>query len=193
MPVELQHINVKFFVDGALGPAPEQFINVFHKWIRKEAFDELLVDVADYRHVPEGPGVMLIGLEGDYSMDHTDGRWGLRYNRKAELPGTNADRFSQALRAAATACESLEAEFAADATLRFHREEFELFINDRALAPNTDETFEACREDLDAFLAAALGHDEYSLSRPDDPRRRFGVLVKSQKPFALDRFISTAK
>lgn len=191
--MELQHINVKFFVDGALGANPEQFIYVFHKWIREEAFDELLVDVADYRHVPEGPGVMLIGLEADYSMDHTDGRWGLRYNRKAQLPGTNADRFAQALRAAATACARLEAEFASGDTLKFHRQEFELFINDRAVAPNTDETFEACREDLDSFLATALGHGDYDLSRPDDPRRRFGVLVKSHKPFDLSRFTRNAR
>ena len=191
--MELQQINVKFFVDGPLGVAPEHFINVFHKWIREEAFDELLVDVADYRHVPEGPGVMLIGLEADYSMDHTDGRWGLRYNRKAELPGTNADRFTQALRAAATACQSLEAEFASGDPLKFHRQEFELFVNDRAVAPNTDETFAACRKDLDAFLTAALGHSDYSLSRPDDPRRRFGVLVTSKKPFDLDRFASAVQ
>ena len=61
-------------------------------------FGELLLDVADYRHVPAGPGVMLIGNEGDYSVDNTGDRLGIRYNRKAALDGDNQDRLRQAAR-----------------------------------------------------------------------------------------------
>ena len=32
---------------------------------------------------PAGPGVMLIGHQADYSVDNTDDRLGVRYNRKA--------------------------------------------------------------------------------------------------------------
>ena len=55
----------------------EAYIPLFHGWIRDSAMPELLIDVADYRHVPDGPGVALIGHESDYFLDFQDGRPGL--------------------------------------------------------------------------------------------------------------------
>jgi hypothetical protein len=34
----------------------EAVIPVFHRWIQEQIFDELLLDVANYSHVPDGPG-----------------------------------------------------------------------------------------------------------------------------------------
>lgn len=180
--MELQHVNVKIFVEGKLPFDPSQFINVFHEWIQESALPELLIDVADYCHVPDGPGVLLVAHEADYCMDHTDGRWGLRYNRKAPVPGSNRDRFQQAFASAARACGLLEARFASE-KLRFRRDELELFINDRALATNTAETLAACEPDIRSFLQELLGHDGFQIERHPDSRRRFGVLVRSQRPF----------
>ena len=64
--MNVQHVNVKFFVDGELNVDWERFIEVFHVWIAEQSTDELLIDVADYRHVPMGPGVILVGHEEDY-------------------------------------------------------------------------------------------------------------------------------
>lgn len=185
--MELQHVNIKVFVDGPLGVEPAAFIDVFHAWVRDQVMDELLIDVADYRHVPAGPGVLLVGLEADYAMDHADDRWGLRYNRKAPLAGTNHDRFGQALRSAAVACGLLEEHFAGACPFRFSRSELELFINDRALAPNTVETFQACQGEIADFFRGAFGHDDISLTHHDDPRRRFGVIVKTGNPIDWSR------
>ena len=181
--MELQHVNIKVFVDGDLGVAPERFIEVFHEWVREQTMDELLVDVADYRHVPAGPGVMLIALEADYSMDQSGDRWGLRYNRKAAIDGTNHERFRQALSSALNACRLLETHFAADGPLRFSRDEFELFINDRALAPNTPETYESCKPEIETFVLDVFGHSAFTLTHHSDPRSRFGVNIKLAKPF----------
>ncbi len=183
--MELQHVNVKIYVDGDLKVDPARFIEVFHQWIRDEALDELLIDVADYRHVPAGPGVLLVAREADYSMDNADNRWGLRYNRKAVLDGGNEDRFRQALRSAAQACLLLEAQLEDEGPLKFSRQEFELFINDLALVTNTPETYAACKPELEAFLNNVLGHGEFSLEHRSDPRSRFGVTVKVAKPFDL--------
>src|SRR5690242_5065932 len=118
--MNLQNINIKIPVAGKLNIEPSRFIEVFHRWVAEQVIDgELLIDVADYQHVPAGPGVVLVGLQVDYSMDETDGRAGLRYNRKSPIEGTNADRFREALSAAAAACESLEAEFANEGALKF--------------------------------------------------------------------------
>lgn len=188
--MELQHVNVKIYVAGDLTVAPERFIPVFHEWIRRQTLDELLIDVADYLHVPAGPGVMLIALEGDYSIDHADNRWGLRYNRKTPFNGSNEDRLRQAFGSALNACRMLEAEFAGDEALKFDRQEFELFINDRALAPNTSKTYDACQPELEAFLTRVLGHSEFSLAHRGDPRSRFGVTVKVANPFDLTAILS---
>jgi hypothetical protein len=180
--MNLQHVNVKIFVDGALAVDPHRFIEVFHRWIAAQSMDEMLIDVADYRHVPMGPSVMLVGHEADYVMDNTGNRYGLVYNRKAPLEGSNEDRFLQAFRAAAKACSMLEAEVDG---LRFSRREFALSINDRALAPNTDETLEACKVEIPAFLQNALGQSGFEVEYDTDPRHVFGAVFSLSTPFDL--------
>jgi hypothetical protein len=187
--MDFQHVNVKIYIEGDLTVDCERFIDVFHRWIQEQALEELLIDVADYRHVPAGPGVVLIGHEADYGMDNAENRYGLLYNRKAPLAGSNADRFSQAFRSAANACQMLEAEFEGNGPLKFSRQKFELLINDRAMAPNTPETFQACKDDLESFLTNLLGHSEFTLEQHTDPRSRFGVTVIIAKPFELSAFL----
>ena len=66
--MNLQHINVKIYVEDDSAVDLSRFIDVFHSWIKQQLLDELLIDVADYRHVPAGPGVILIGHEADNAM-----------------------------------------------------------------------------------------------------------------------------
>jgi hypothetical protein len=180
--VNLQHVNAKIFVDGPLAVDLARVIEVFHRWVSQQVMDELLIDVADYRHVPRGPGVVLVGHEADYAMDGGGGRYGLLYNRKAPLEGSNEDRFGQALGAAAHACRLLEAELSG---LKFARQQFELLVNDRALAPNTPETFEACKGELESLLSGRLGQQQFRLEHNADPRRRFAVTVQLGQPLDL--------
>jgi hypothetical protein len=190
--MELQHFNVKFYVDGDLNVEPDRLIEVFHEWVKRQSFDELLIDVADYWHVPAGPGILLMGLEADYGMDNTDNRFGLRYNRKAAIEGGNDDRVAQALRSAASACRLLEEAFNGVTSLRFSRSEIEMMVNDRALAPNTGEGFEAVKSEVDSVLAKTLGHNDFSIEHAsaDEPRRRLTLSVRTDKPFDLDAFAS---
>src|SRR5271154_4836396 len=109
-PINLQHVNVKLLAQDPEDVDLEPLIPVFHRWIREHVFDELLLDVADYRHVPAGPGVVLIGHQANYSVDDTDDRLGVRYNRKAEVDGGNQKALRQAMRASLIACQRLEAE-----------------------------------------------------------------------------------
>ena len=60
----------------------EDLIPVFHRWIKQRLLPELTIDVANYRHVPQGPGVVLIGHGSDYFLDEGEGRPGLLHNRK---------------------------------------------------------------------------------------------------------------
>ena len=181
--MDLQHVNAKIFVDGELNVAPERFIELFHRWIQEGTLAErFMLDVADYRHVPSGPGVVLIGLNEDFAFDNGAGRCGMLYNRKAPLDGSNADRLRQALASAAEACELVEKQLDG---VKFSRQEFQLVVNDRALAPNTPQTYEACQPEIEAFVTEALGHSDFRLAQETEPRRRFGVTVHSVKPFEL--------
>ncbi len=190
--MELQHVNVKVFVDGELSVDLYRFVEFFHEWIRDDVLDELLIDVVDYQHVPAGPAVMLIGHEADYAIDNAGHRFGLHYNGKAAIDGSNEDRLGQALAAALNACTLLEAHFAAEG-LRFSRTEFELFINDRALAPNTPQTLAAAQPQIEAFLKTALNHDQFTLTHDSDPRRRFRLTVNTATPVDFDAVLNTLR
>src|SRR5207249_11305408 len=106
--VELQHVNVKLLLESPEDLNLDEVITVFHSWIQDQVCEGLLLDVTDYRHVHHGPGVVLIGHEADYCIDNTDGRLGIRYNRKARLDGSNRDRLAQGVRAVLAAAERLQ-------------------------------------------------------------------------------------
>ena len=182
--MELQHLNVKLLVKEPVEAALEPLIPVFQGWIESQVLEGLLLDVADYRHVHAGPGVVLIGHQANYSVDHTDERWGVRYNRKTALNGSNQDRLRQAMSAAATVCQYLEAEPRLEGKIRFDGQEMELFVNDRLLAPHSDSTAESLRPEFDAFFEQLFCGSEYLLTSAGDPRKPFGVSVKSSRTFS---------
>ncbi len=184
--MELQHVNAKIYVQGDLQIDLMRFIEIFHRWTSEQNKEELLVDVADYRHVPAGPGVVLVGHDADYAMDNGNGKWGLLYNRKAALEGSNQDRLGQAFRAAASACLLLEAEFQTDGPLAFSRQEFELFINDREIAPNTPDTWAQCEPELRQFVSGLFGNEAFAMTQDPNPRHRFGVHVRGEKALDLE-------
>ncbi len=177
--MNLQHINVKIFVEGELSVDPERFIDVFHRWVAEQSMEEMLIDVADYRHVPNGPGVLLVGYEADYCIDNADNRTGLRYNCKSEIGGTNADRLSKAFFSAANACLQLEAEFDA---LRFNRQELEISINDRALAPNNDQSRSECEQYFSEFVNNVFQVSDFQLRFESDARRLCGAVIRFSSP-----------
>ncbi len=71
----VQHVKVKIFAREPVSIDLADAIPVFHSWIQDRVCEELLIDVADYRHVAAGPGVMLIAHEANYSLDNTDNRF----------------------------------------------------------------------------------------------------------------------
>jgi len=183
--VQLQHVRVKLLVKNSEAVDLEPLIPVFHEWIRGQVFGELLLDIADYRHVPAGPGVVLIGHEADYSVDNTEQRLGVGYHRKAMLDGSNQDRLAQAARAALTACQLLEAKPLLEGKIRFNGQEMEFSVNDRLLAPNNEATRQAAHPDFEAFFRRLFRGAEYSLTYPSDRRRLFSVCVKAARIFTV--------
>jgi hypothetical protein len=183
--MELQHINVKIF---AQEPVPENCadaIAVFHRWIQQRVTSELLIDVADYLHVPEGPGIMLLGHEAHYALDSSHRRLGLLYNRRTTIEGSTQDKLRQAYDAALAACKRLEMEPEFKGKLKFHPGDLEVMVNDRALAPNTTETFAALKPELEQFFDGLFGAGGFDLEHVGEPRERLRVAVRVKSPAPL--------
>jgi len=186
--IELQHVNIKLYLnneDVDLAPV----IPIFHSWIQDQIFDELLIDVADYRHVHHGPGLMLIGHEADYSLDQTDGILGLRYSHKTPARGTNLDRLTQATRGALIAAQHLEADRRLNGRLSFNGQDVQLTINDRLLAPNDQSTREAVEPEIQTFAAKLFGGFGYLLSFDTDLRHLLRATVHASRPFSAGELL----
>lgn len=177
MSLDLQHVNVKFFIRNAAGLKTGDYTGVFNRWIQERALGELLVDVADYGHVPHGPGLLLIGHAANYSLDETGGRLGLLYNRKAPVEGSTQDQLRQAVRQALVAAQKL----AVEQGLEFDGNQAQVMVNDRHLAPNSPATFAALRPELEALFNTLYGGAAFTLTHGSrrDPRERFTVGVST--------------
>ena len=190
--VELQHINVKLAFEDPGQIDLGGLIPVFHSWIQDQVCDELLLDVADYRHVPDGPGIILIGHEANYSVDNIEGRLGLRYNRKAVIAGTNQDRLEQAFGSAVRAAQRLE-DAPQGEKLAINGQEIEMWINDRLLAPNREETRSALSSELRIFLDKLFAGNSYTFSLDPDPRRLLTARIASDKKFSVSELLEARK
>ena len=79
--------SVKLFLREPIALDAEVIVKIFHRWIQGNLLEsDLLLDVADYTHVHEGPGIMLICDGTYYSLDEGDGRIGLVYSVKRDRP-----------------------------------------------------------------------------------------------------------
>src|SRR5215208_2109161 len=183
--MNIQHVNIKFYLENPEAVNLADYAAIFNTWIQKQRLEELLIDVADYLHVHNGPGIMLIGHEADYSLDNRAGRLGLLYNRKEQLEGTTEEKLAQATRAALTVAQILERENG----LKFNGSEVHMIINDRLLVPNTVETLTALEPDLKSYFGQLYNGAEYSLSHNDDRRERFTVNVKTESKLDVDTLL----
>lgn len=174
----MQHLNVKLFAQpDAQLPAPEA-IAVFHRWIQRKALPELLIDVADYSHVPAGPGVVLIGHQAAYSLDNARNRLGVLYNRIAPTDVGPQASLKQAYESAHSAVLLLESEPEFQGRFAFDSDEVEIVWNDRLLYPNTADTWADLQPEIVAFFDELFGPGHYTLARTTNSRERLRVNAK---------------
>jgi hypothetical protein len=170
--MELQRIGIKIFADSSAPVPAREFIPVFHSWIQKQAVENhLLIDVHNYSHIHNGPGILLVAQEGNFSIDMTDGRMGLLYYRKK--PG---DGLVSILKTVLQACKLLESEPGLAGRLRFRTNEMLIVANDRLLAANNDQTLAEFKPALSAALKTILPDGEFTFTRSSvNPKDRFTI------------------
>ena len=155
--MDYQHITAKVYTREGSIPDFAAFTPVFHSWIqRREVKGVTLIDVADYTHVPNGPGVVLVALEGHYAMEPGDAP-GLRYSNKRGANGSLSDRVRSAVGRAIAAAAMIEAEPSLGQEVQFETSHLRLVVDDRLLAPNTDETFQTLAGDVQSVMDDLFG------------------------------------
>jgi hypothetical protein len=172
-------LQLKIFLtpESARSVDVESLVPVFHRWIKQHLLPELTIDVANYLHVPQGPGVVLIGHGSDYFLDEGEGRPGLLHNRKrAGLPP--GERLGDLARRTLHAAALLEKDLALTGKIKFATDELLFRVNDRLAAPNSDATFAALKPELDA-LARTIYGGPCDLTRVGGPKELFAVRIKS--------------
>lgn len=165
-------LSAKLFFDSPKSPDPSAFIPIFHDWIRRARVPGVPLDVANYSHVRQGPSLLLVAHAGDYVLDFTGGRAGLRYVHKRDWPGdTLTTRLHTTLEGLIRGARLLEGETSLPKPVRFHTGELRLTFLDRLNTPNTPPAFEAIRGDVHAVLASFYGVDDVQLSRLEQDGR----------------------
>lgn len=177
--MEIQQLSVKIFARAG-DFAQDALIPIFHRWIRERRLgdDLLLIDVADYGHVVDGPGVMLIGHQANFGLDHIGRRPGLRVTRKRDPIGEPRERLREGFRWALTACHALAGEPALQGKLTFDAGEVEVRVMSRLAAPQSPATYAAFEPVLRQFVQELYGTAEVTCEHLADPRQTFGVHVR---------------
>ncbi len=175
MELDLQRIDVKLLLDGPTDPDLDRFLVIFDRWRNAETHPSDWVDLADYAHLPSGPGILIAGKRDTFSVNLNPPGLGLLTSVRRGLEGCLEDRFREALRRAEelNAAVMAEPEFPADFTVR--EGAWEVFLNDRLAFPNTDELDRLVRP----AVAGALGVVPESLVRHSDSRARLGYSARA--------------
>ena len=170
--MDLYKIGIKLFVTNPQAVSLRDFIPVFHGWIQQQKIaGHQLIDVHDYSHVHNGPGILLVAHEGNFSMDQEGGRLGLLYYRKRPLEGGFEANLKSVTETALQACKLLESEPKLDG-IKFDTREILVIANDRLLAPN-DAT---ARSTFETLIVSTLGKAALA-PQAVDSRERLAFVV----------------
>jgi hypothetical protein len=189
--MEAKRLDVKLFVQAGSLAEPSELVSVFHGFIQRSAItDQVIIDVADYSHVVDGPGVMLIGHEGQYGFEKQKGRTGLLFSqRRATVDGFKS-ALVYGLRHVLRMASLLEKDDALKGRLKWSGQELMLRINDRLLAPNTPETWKAVEPEVRAVLDALFAGAACSVEPSPQSPELFTLHVKAAAPASVDTLLA---
>jgi hypothetical protein len=182
--MNFHRLVLKVFAEGGSDVNASVLVPVFHGFIQNNAIeDHLLIDVADYDHVHHGPGTLLVSHEANFAMDRGGGRLGLLYQRKQPLPGrTFRERLGQVVYATLRAAARLEEDPALHSRLKFRTDELLFRVADRLLAPNTPDTFNAAKGELQSFFSDLYEGGAVTLTHNASPQNLFEVSIRPSRP-----------
>lgn len=154
----IERFSLKLFLAEGRTVRPHDIIVIFHRWIREQAVPGLLIDVADYGHLPESPNVLLVAHEANYVFDCYQ-RAGLAYAVKRRTPGPLASRIADAAHVLFSAAGRLRQDTSddPDGPMPFRTDRIELVVNDRLHARKTADVERALQETADQVALLIFG------------------------------------
>lgn len=176
--MDLHRISVKYFVEERAGIDLPGLISVFHGWIQRSTVPGMLIDVADYQHMADGPAVVLVGHDVEYAFHLGQAGAGLMHTRKRGMTGDAREVLASLFRAALIAARTLEQESALKGKVRFRTDAAQLIVPDRLRMPNNDQTFQKMQSDVDGFLKLLYEGLNVATQRDTiDPRCCFAIQI----------------
>jgi hypothetical protein len=178
---DLYRVCVKLYAGEVSAPNEDAdlFVPIFHDWIRDGVLDMVALDVADYAHVPEGPGIMLIAHQTAFALDRADGRFGLLAQRRTPIDGDGADAVAATLTEALQVAARLEPDPRLGGRLAFDRTTLRVEANDRLRPPNTAEGYRLFEPIVREGLRRAGAEQILEVQRvANDPRDRLALEVR---------------
>ena len=174
MTIVPKRLAIKFNLKQNPSFPTKDVVAVFQRWIQEHAVEGMLIDVVDYKHVQNGPGIILIADEGDYGYDLGDGQIGIKYTRKRSLPDNLQAALHQAFRLAFIAAQRLEDETVLDG-VAFDYSSAKIVFIDRQHYPNQLDKFQAVQAEIVQFLSG-IYDSELTVSRSyEDTREVFAI------------------
>jgi rhodanese-related sulfurtransferase len=173
--VNPQRLSLRFPV--ASGPSDlEAAVRVFHRFIQRGLAEGLLLDVADYRHVPRGPGVLLIGHDVDYGV--SEHAFTVVRKRSADDPA--ATQLRDLVRMALGVLDAIEDD--GDLDVVVDRSQFTLTALDRRLGP-PDEVAASLLAEIEPVVTELYGADgAFAAVRDPDPRAAPALEMQAAGP-----------
>lgn len=187
--MDLHKFGIKFFAASSEPIDVLKLIPIYHRWIQQDLLEDLLIDVADYSHVPGGPGVMLIAHEGNYALDESGHERGVLYYSKQRLAGELPQRLAQVARKALKAARLMSADAELQGALKLPGNQLQFFANDRLVAPNTDAAYAELEPTLKEFLERLYAGAPYTLAREPEHKERLSVRVQAEGEPALETLL----
>jgi hypothetical protein len=188
--MDLYKFGIKFFTADGDRLDILKLIPMYHRWIQQGALEDLLIDVADYSHVPGGPGVMLIAHEGNYALDETGRERGVLYYSKRQLADELPERFARVASKALKAAQLMSRDAELEGAVKVPGTRLQLIANDRLAAPNTDAAYTELEPALQTFLKRLYAGAPYTVTRETDPKERLSVRVQAEGQVALETLLS---
>ena len=190
--MNLKRLGTKLFLARPSTLDIRELIPVFHRWIQQQPISgHLLLDVRDYSHVPRGPGILLVGHQGDFNVDIVGDQVGFGYVRKQPPLESTTERLTAAMTALLEGSSLLESTAFPGGFPRFDPGSFQISIPDRLAAPNTEETFQWFQGQLHQFWQDILESDRFDIVHLDGPRDPFMVDVFLESPPSSQTLLSS--
>jgi len=188
--VNLQKISVKILTDAPPTLNLDPFIAIFGRWRAEADHPAQWRDLADYAHMPRGPGIVLVGRNANFSFDLGSAAPGMLYTSKRNLDGTPEARLRSVLRTCFEMSHRLAAEPEFPRQVRLLTGSLELQLNDRLETPNTQLTDRLLRPAIESVAHDLFAAEGLDLRRQPDPGKLYGFSIHSPVSPSLDILLS---